>query len=173
MKGSLYLIDINPKVCIFKLFNFLNNTQVFLWVEWADLGVSSLWRRCQGHVGAVGLSSVKRATLLAVFEPDLSLSTLLRAMLDSEEKLNAVSSFYKSILLQKEAAKREWELDPNSLPIRIGSWKARSATQGLPGQSAAVTPDLRAIDRAMYRPHFTVLSPEKGLLCLREPLRSY
>ncbi|XP_045445809.1 uncharacterized protein LOC123653876 [Melitaea cinxia] len=64
--------------------------------------------------------SKERAALSAVVGLDLSLSALIRAMVDSEEKWIAVSSFCNSIMLQKEAAEREREQDPNSLLIRRG-----------------------------------------------------
>ncbi|XP_045457317.1 uncharacterized protein LOC123667463 [Melitaea cinxia] len=64
--------------------------------------------------------NVKCAVLSAVVAPNLTLSALLRVKVDSEEKWIAVFSYCKSIMLQKEAAEREREQNPNSLPIRRG-----------------------------------------------------
>lgn len=77
----------------------------------ADVGVSSPWCREQGGdpPPTRGLSSVERGVhcLSAVVGIDLSLSALIRILVNSKENWNAVSSFCSSIMLLKEAAERK------------------------------------------------------------------
>ncbi|XP_045446429.1 uncharacterized protein LOC123668733, partial [Melitaea cinxia] len=58
----------------------------------------------------------ERAALSAAIGADLSLPAVVSAMVGSEENWSAVSSFCSAVMLRKEAAERERERDPNSLP---------------------------------------------------------
>lgn len=59
-----------------------------------------------------------RAALSAVVGTDLSLSALVKTMVESEEAWKAAAAFSDAIMALKEAAEREREDDVNSLPIR-------------------------------------------------------
>ncbi|XP_026316046.1 uncharacterized protein LOC113227367 [Hyposmocoma kahamanoa] len=60
----------------------------------------------------------QRSTLTAVVGHDLSLLTVVRAMVGSERAWNAVASFCTDVLPRKEAAEQEREEDPSSHPMR-------------------------------------------------------
>ncbi|XP_063828916.1 uncharacterized protein LOC135078242 [Ostrinia nubilalis] len=67
------------------------------------------------------------AVLTAVVGRDLSLPSLVNAMLGSEGCWKAVASFCEEVILQKEAAERERENDPfaSSLRRRRKGWRRR------------------------------------------------
>ncbi|XP_063539376.1 uncharacterized protein LOC134748513 [Cydia strobilella] len=60
----------------------------------------------------------QRAILQTKVGADLSLASIVKAMLDSEEAWKAMASFTDEIMSQKEAAKRARENDPNAHPLR-------------------------------------------------------
>nr|XP_049702859.1 uncharacterized protein LOC126055942 [Helicoverpa armigera] len=59
-----------------------------------------------------------RRALMAVVGNDLSLPSVIAAMLGSEEAWEAVASFCEDIMSQKEAAERMRENDPLAVPLR-------------------------------------------------------
>lgn len=60
----------------------------------------------------------RRRVLIDSIGADLTLTAVVKAMLESEEKWNATASFCEEVLTQKEAAEREREEDPEAEPIR-------------------------------------------------------
>ena len=60
----------------------------------------------------------QRHTLMAVVGRDLSLSSVVRAMLDSERNWSAMVSFCESVMALKEAAERVRESSANAEPLR-------------------------------------------------------
>ena len=62
--------------------------------------------------------AAQRAELVAVVGADLSLPTVVKAMVGSETSWMAVVSFCEDVISQKEAAEREREDDPSSQPLR-------------------------------------------------------
>ncbi|XP_039307954.1 uncharacterized protein LOC113005347 [Solenopsis invicta] len=56
----------------------------------------------------------ERRALVAVVGEDFSLPRVLRKILESPEKWDALASFCGTVMLQKEAAKRKREDDPNA-----------------------------------------------------------
>lgn len=60
----------------------------------------------------------QRHNLVAIVGNDLSLPTIISTMLDSERSWEAMASFCKSVMAQKEAAERERENDPSAPNIR-------------------------------------------------------
>ncbi|XP_047987220.1 uncharacterized protein LOC125227071 [Leguminivora glycinivorella] len=61
----------------------------------------------------------ERAALVAAIEVvDLSLHSVIAAMLSSERKWNAMASFCEHVMSQKEAAEREREAAADALPLR-------------------------------------------------------
>ncbi|RVE47213.1 hypothetical protein evm_008181 [Chilo suppressalis] len=72
----------------------------------------------QHALEACGAFDAERRQLVAVVGRDLSLPTLVRAMVDSATSWEAVASFCEQIMLQREAAERAREEDPSADPIR-------------------------------------------------------
>ncbi|XP_039760447.1 uncharacterized protein LOC120634122, partial [Pararge aegeria] len=62
--------------------------------------------------------AVQRAALVAVVGQDLSLPAVVRAMAGSELSWDAIVSFCEDVILQKEAAERVREEDPDAHPLR-------------------------------------------------------
>ncbi|XP_049874513.1 uncharacterized protein LOC126372707 [Pectinophora gossypiella] len=62
--------------------------------------------------------AVPRAALSAVLGPDLSLPTMIVAMVSSETAWRAVATFSDTVMSEKEAAERERENSADSLPMR-------------------------------------------------------
>ncbi|XP_041969583.1 uncharacterized protein LOC121726335, partial [Aricia agestis] len=62
--------------------------------------------------------AVQRHDLVAVLGGDLSLPSMVRCMLESDEAWQAAVSFCETVLSQKEAAERNREDDPSSVPLR-------------------------------------------------------
>ena len=60
----------------------------------------------------------QRGVLVSSIESDLSLPAIVQQMMGSEEAWQAVVSFCKQIMLQKETAERDREPDPVSDPVR-------------------------------------------------------
>ncbi|XP_063632519.1 uncharacterized protein LOC134803661 [Cydia splendana] len=60
----------------------------------------------------------QQTTLQAILGADLSLPSVVNAMLDSEEAWKAMVSFSDQIMSQKEAAERARENDPDAHPLR-------------------------------------------------------
>lgn len=61
---------------------------------------------------------VQRRDLAAIIGDDLSLPTVVRAMVDSDRKWGAVATFCEDVISQKEAAERVRENDIHADPIR-------------------------------------------------------
>ncbi|XP_063894325.1 uncharacterized protein LOC135117866 [Helicoverpa armigera] len=70
-----------------------------------------------------------RRTLVAVVGDDLSLPSVIGAMLGSEEAWDAVASFCEDVMSQKEAAERLRENDPLAAPLRRRRRGGRRRTQ--------------------------------------------
>ncbi|KAI8428443.1 hypothetical protein MSG28_007255 [Choristoneura fumiferana] len=63
--------------------------------------------------------AVERQTLISVVRlANLSLPSIVKAMLHSERSWNAVASFCNTIMLQKEAAERDREEAADAHPLR-------------------------------------------------------
>ncbi|XP_039761278.1 uncharacterized protein LOC120634611 [Pararge aegeria] len=60
----------------------------------------------------------QRRTLVAAIGGDLSLPSVVLAMLSSEASWDAVADFCEEVILQKEAAERVREEDPDAHPLR-------------------------------------------------------
>ncbi|XP_061728985.1 uncharacterized protein LOC133533919 [Cydia pomonella] len=60
----------------------------------------------------------RSALVVAIGTNDLSLHSVVAAMLGSERSWEAVTSFCDAVVSQKEVEEREREEDPNALPIR-------------------------------------------------------
>jgi len=63
---------------------------------------------------------------------DLSLSALIRSMVDDERSWKAVSSFYEQVMLQKEEAEKAREMDPEDPPQRRRRGGARRRAHARP-----------------------------------------
>ncbi|XP_072941916.1 uncharacterized protein [Epargyreus clarus] len=62
--------------------------------------------------------NAERSALSSVVGADLSLSTVVRAMVGSDRSWQAVRSFCEAVMLAKEAAERARENDVSSQPLR-------------------------------------------------------
>ncbi|XP_029172267.1 uncharacterized protein LOC114941449 [Nylanderia fulva] len=74
----------------------------------------------------------QRRALTSAIGGDLGLPSMVKAMLESQQKWEAVASFCEEVLTRKEAAEREREADPNAPPMRrrrVGPRGRRFAAQ--------------------------------------------